>query len=372
MSDITHIEDWVITKGMEGFKFAIEQLEGTYNVISGLPSKTKITTKWDGSPAVCAGIHPDTKKFFVGTKAVFNKQPKINYTEKDIKKNHPNSVYLQKTLSCALKYFPELGINTVLQGDILYINDDFVRWNGYLTFKPNTITYAIPENTDLANRVTNSKIGIVFHTERPLLKDVKFNPDISNLKVSPNVWWRDASCVSVTSFDWKSSECIYRLLDSLKFLYKDISKSFVNKISTNKKYSKTFLSYMNNEARKRKTLMGISLLDFIEQEFQKNIQNLKKYDAIKNKINERDEMIEFFQSNWEDTCKYFSVLRTIIDVKNLLINKLSEGKHMEMFIDGQPTQPEGYVCISKEGVPSKLVDRMNFSYYNFNNKKDWE
>ena len=49
--------------------------------------KLNMSVKWDGAPAVFCGTNPENGKFFVGTKSVFNKTPKINYTPTDIRRN---------------------------------------------------------------------------------------------------------------------------------------------------------------------------------------------------------------------------------------------------------------------------------------------
>jgi hypothetical protein len=53
--------------------------------------KDKVSVKIDGAPAIVWGTDPETGKFFVGTKSVFNKvKIKINYSHEDIDINHGN------------------------------------------------------------------------------------------------------------------------------------------------------------------------------------------------------------------------------------------------------------------------------------------
>ncbi|MFM7856879.1 MAG: DUF6267 family protein, partial [Flammeovirgaceae bacterium] len=68
------------------------------------------------SPAIFTGINPENGKFFVGTKGVFAKNAKLNYTPEDIDENHPVPG-LNKKLKIALEYLPELNIKGVIQGD---------------------------------------------------------------------------------------------------------------------------------------------------------------------------------------------------------------------------------------------------------------
>ena len=73
-----------------------------------------VTVKWDGAPAVFAGTNPENGKFFVATKSLFNKTPKINYTNADIDRNHGGG--LADKLKVALANLKGLGIKGVLQG----------------------------------------------------------------------------------------------------------------------------------------------------------------------------------------------------------------------------------------------------------------
>ena len=75
---LDHIEDLILLEGNSGAKKAIEVLKEVGAVLSpGGGASVQITTKWDGAPAVIAGIDPSDGRFFVGTKGVFAQQPKL-------------------------------------------------------------------------------------------------------------------------------------------------------------------------------------------------------------------------------------------------------------------------------------------------------
>ena len=127
-----------------------------------------MTVKWDGAPAIiCGVINPENGKFFVGTKSVFNVNPKINYTTGDIeKKNHSGE--LANKLSIALRELAKLNISGILQGDFLFSKSDLknesIDGENMITFTPNTITYAVPVASDIGKRIRRARMGIVFHT----------------------------------------------------------------------------------------------------------------------------------------------------------------------------------------------------------------
>ena len=47
-------------------------------------SSINMTVKWDGAPAIFAGIDPEDGRFFVAKKSVFNVDPKLYKTSKEI------------------------------------------------------------------------------------------------------------------------------------------------------------------------------------------------------------------------------------------------------------------------------------------------
>jgi len=105
---LTHLEELILTKGQGGY----DQAKGFLtNLLGHLQGKSKrrigTTVKWDGAPAIFAGKHPDTGKFFVGTKSIFNKEPKINYNDQDVEVNHGHAPGLADKLKKALKYLPK-------------------------------------------------------------------------------------------------------------------------------------------------------------------------------------------------------------------------------------------------------------------------
>ena len=73
-----HIEDNVLNGGVDGAREAINFLRSLRDMLSG-NAKTTVdaTVKWDGAPAVFAGIDPNDNKFFVAKKGIFNKNAKV-------------------------------------------------------------------------------------------------------------------------------------------------------------------------------------------------------------------------------------------------------------------------------------------------------
>ena len=99
-------------------------------------SSVNMTVKWDGAPAIFAGIDPSDGKFFVAKKSVFNVNPKLYKTDAEI--DDDLSGDLNAKFKVALKEFSKLGIKGVIQGDLMYTDDlskETIEGVSYYTFQ---------------------------------------------------------------------------------------------------------------------------------------------------------------------------------------------------------------------------------------------
>ena len=159
-----HLEDEIINNGVDGATTVINFLWQLKKMLSGGRAKTNITVKWDGAPAIFAGINPENGKFFIAIKSLFNKTPKINYTNADISANHGSGGPSDK-IKLALKYLPELGIDDgVYQGDIMFSNGKGKMKAGTVTTSPNTA---------MISALLQSGIGYGYHVIHKKSKHVE-------------------------------------------------------------------------------------------------------------------------------------------------------------------------------------------------------
>ena len=110
-------------------------LTGDLSALNWFTAKSKISLKIDGTPSIVWGTNPESGKFFVGTKSVFNKiKKKINESIEDIERNHPDKD-LQDKLKACFHNLPRTS--KIYQGD-------FIGFGGDDWYKPNTIGYLFP------------------------------------------------------------------------------------------------------------------------------------------------------------------------------------------------------------------------------------
>jgi len=394
---LTHIEDAVLEGGVAGTRNAIKFLislrdmfadDGT-TISEASRSGLILRTKFDGAPALYAGINPENGKFFVGSKSIFAKNAKLNYTVADIRRNHSGG--LADKLETALRYLPELGIKGIIHGDFMYskneLKSETIDGKKYLTFRPNTITYAVPEGTKLADQVRNAQMGIVFHTsyngKTMDTLQTHFDVNIGNLRPSKNVWYRTNRFMDVTgraTLTKTENDNLSSILSSAGSIFRTIPSRVLNEIASNEIYREPIMTYYNQKVRAGQH-MGTGhvneIVQFVEARFAKKIADAKRADTKAKRTQEKNIIVRWFRQNAGSLNTIFTLQNLLIQAKTILIHKFNQANDLGTFIhtpEGgyRVTAPEGYVAAwSTGGDAVKLIDRMEFSRTNFLATKNW-
>ena len=390
---LEHLEDDIINYGAVGGRNAVNFLKSIRDMLVGNSSgKVNVSVKWDGAPAIFCGSNPENGKFFVGTKSVFNVTPKVNYTNSDIRKNHDGN--LATKLIVALKELKKLNIRGVVQGDLLFtpgeIKKATIRGVPHIAFTPNTITYAVPSDSDLAGKILRAKIGIIFHTTYTggTLQTMKANygVNISQFGNVPSVFYSDASYRDVsgnvlfTKAESDRFDAILRmaegsLLKSTKLL--NLFATQTSDLSLAFRLKTFFNTYVREGETLANTKAIVAKFEKYYSDVIDDIINSKKTRATKDKYAQiRDKGISDLQKYSVEI--YFAVATylSLITAKNILVSKLDKVGQIGTFFqtdDGyQVTSPEGYVAVDRVGKAVKLVDRLTFSRRNFTAAKNWK
>ena len=390
---LEHIEDEVLNRGVSGAREAINFLQSLRDMLAGhSQSRVNVTTKWDGAPAVFCGINPENGKFFVGTKGIFNANPKLNYTDADIDANH-TSEGLNSKLKVALRYLPKLGIKGILQGDMMFakgdINKQVIDGQSYITFQPNTIVYAVPSDAKLARMMLDAQMGIVFHTSYTgkTMADMKasFNIDIGHLTTTKDVWFRDASFTDASgtaTFTAEETSTITSTLSQAGRTFQSINALNLNRISASETIMTYIKTFNNTKVRAGQAIKDtrahtFELTRWVEAKLNKDISDAKKADTKKKRIKEKTEIMRFFNNAAKDLKAIFDLMNLLVTAKNMIVKKLQQMKQVtNTFLrtdDGfKITNPEGFVAVDRlKGNAVKLIDRLEFAHANFNATKNW-
>ena len=387
-----HLEDEVLNNGVEGARGAINFLQGLRDMLAGSSSSSvNVTVKWDGAPAVFAGINPENGKFFVGTKGIFAKNAKINYTESDISSNHSGG--LAEKLKVALNELPKAGITNVLQGDMMYTKGDLstetIDGESYITFQPNTIVYAIPKNSSLADKIMSSNMGIVWHTtySGDTMEDMTASFGVSSgaFKESTSIWQADASFKDHSgsaTMTKKETGDVTSILSQAGNLFRQIDSNTLGMVAgdpTPKELIKTYNNKMVREGQKisnpKRHTQGV--IKFVYDKLKADVNKVKRENTKKEKQRKMDLYVDFFRKHSSDLVKIFALQNLLIDAKLIILRKLEQVKSIKTLMKTSTgfkvTAPEGFVAIDTlKGGAVKLVDRMEFSMQNFNAAKNWD
>jgi len=301
---IEHPEDTILTGNLD-FLHAVKSY--------AVAPHGHVSVKIDGAPAVVWGTHPDTGRFFVGTKSVFNKKLiKINYTHADIDKNHKG--YVAIVLHACLSNLSRT--NRIYQGDFLGFGGDSV-------FQPNTVTYVFPENVRQTIVVApHTMYSIDYAVDKPsynTLRDMMSTPLLRELKSNDKVYFYQPTAVmNVNSYLRDRVDFALQMAQMVQFV--DVK-----------------------EAR----LLQRELNDYIRESKEIDSNDFGDYNLT---------LIGFYN--------------LIMQIKEALLYSCKSNQVAMTLIEGEECDGEGYVFHSDYGS-YKLVDRRHFSYYNFNLERGW-
>ena len=394
---LEHIEDEILNYGIDGGRASINFIQSLRDMFAGASrSSINMTVKWDGAPAIFAGIDPADGKFFVGKKSVFNVEPQLYKTNADIDKY--TSGDLNNKFKVALAEFPKLGIKGVLQGDLMFTNDvstDSIDGKKYYTFQPNTIVYAVDVDSDFGSQINKAKIGVVWHTtytgsDLQTMK-ASFGVNISGLKNVSSIWQDDATYKDISgsaTFTEKETDAITKELSIAGKTFKTINSSLLKRFLdlqdgfTGVLAGLSLKTYNNTKVREGQAITNPKAHangygKYVNMKLQ-DIVNDKKSDKGKDKYkNLQKEYKREVMKHIGNLSNILEFQNAIIAAKMLVIRKLNRVKSIGTFIKTangfKVVNPEGYVAIDRvSGNAVKLVDRMEFSYNNFTAAKAWD
>ena len=394
---LEHLEDLILNSGYAGAVTAFSYIDNIRVMLSktvGNPGK--ITTKWDGAPAIICGIDPEDGKFFLGTKSVFAKDAKLVKSMRDIDTYYSDKPGLAEKLKYALKYLPSLGIGNVLQGDLMFIDKDVTVANigndECYVFTPNTISYAVPVNSKFGEVIKNAKIGIVFHTayEGNSLPNMtaQFGVSVAGLNSTSNVWVDDATYKDLTGratlTPAENNALTKAILAGQKTLTKITQEKF-DIVIRNTEFSKYIKPYINNNIRSGDQIGDpITFLkrfiEFYTSKQQAEIAKLKggvESKAAQARIEKIKEQEQFIADNSNTLLGILAIYKKVIELKMAILQKLQQvesivGTFVKTETGYKVVNPEGFVAIGHDGGAVKLVDRLEFSRQNFAGTQDWK
>ena len=396
LKHLEHLEDEMLNYGVEGCIAAVNFLQEIRKMLGCDNSTGFMQTKWDGVPSVVCGIDPMTNNFFIGTKSVFNKEePKIAASENGIDMYYGDkSPDLAKKLKLCYKYFSQLGITGVIQGDFLADKSDVrtetVNGEKLYTFGNQALTYGIPVDHPIGKKIKDAEVIVVFHThykgdDVPVmqakpgvgenLKEIKevavINNDTPMHKVGLNHQEEINFDKMISAIEKNCKEC-GDFLDQLVLLSGTKGDEKYHVAS----YVKQFF---NSEIKAARAIGDVSktfasLYNFYYDKTTALLNKIKtpKTRAQKSKLVHNSQ--NYLRENEGKFKAMITLYKKIQESKQFIIDKLDKLETFRTFAltdNGyKVTGPEGYV-LHKDGDMIKLVNRLEFSYINFTLAKKW-
>jgi|TARA_A100001234_G_scaffold140686_1_gene123515 hypothetical protein len=390
LKHLEHLEDEMLNYGVEGCKAAVGFLKELRKMLGCDNSTGFMQTKWDGAPSIICGTDPMTGMFFVGTKSVFAKtEPKICYGPEDVDMYYSGD--LAEKLKFSLMYFADLGIEGVVQGDLMFTTDikqEVVHGEKLYTFRPNTITYGIPVDHPIGQKAKRAKIGVVFHTHYT-------GDDIPNMQARAGANVNDSPDVLVIKNDTPMDRVGLNHAEEMKFdayvakiermchICGDFLDELVKETGTtgDKKFhiASYLKQYFNNEIKNARSIGNVDeavyeLANFYHGKMEKELAKIKTVANLTKKRNLVYQSENYLVNNVYKFKAMLALYKELQAVKQMVIDKLDHLEEFRTYVQTEKgykvTTPEGYV-LHKDGDMIKFVNRLEFAYNNFTLQKQW-
>jgi hypothetical protein len=373
---LEHPED-LVYDGHEGVGLADQHLRMMHNHLVGRKRETpdRVETKVDGAPAF--HIFKDNEgRIGVGTKSIFNKDPKLNFTEEDVDANHGHAPGLAAVLKQLLTHAhkmvpPDMKPGEIYKGDFLYGNGDTGRSvntdENFHSFQPNTLRYKVPVDSPAGAKVANAKVGVALHTF--------FGPDgvagpidskrRSKLIDHPDVYNYDPTVnVKSTNYSPEEQRTFEEHSEAARKAYNRIKPEVYDQLTGHDQHMRTFTNSRVREGAEGPAKVE-DYLDFLNKRANKDIASVKTQAAKDRKTNQHAALMQQITQNSKHVQNIFDLHHHIQQAKNVLVGVADKNSNEAVELpNGDATSHEGYVS-TKGASQAKFVNRAEFSRNNF-------
>ena len=247
-----------------------------------------------------------------------------------------------------------------------------------LMFRPNSIAYAVPLDSDLGKQINSAKLGIAMHTRYTgkTLPEMSASFDVSKneFKENKDVWFDDANLTDIGGalFSSKDTKIMYNHLKNVKRISVKSRISISKLQKSSKGLIMELLRFDNNEIKKG---LGIKnskkyFTDFTEWLIKEKKTKLKSFNTIKEK--ELRSKLKTESKDWEIIIEFIA---QTINIKEKIVIQLNKIKQLKTFVKTDSgfkvVGQEGFTAISDDKIV-KLVDRLEFTKNLFNTTKNWD
>lgn len=387
ITHLTHIEDLVITHYASGAQQAVSMLDGLASFFEGhADAPVNLTVKIDGAPAIVVGTDPTDGRFFIGTKGAFAKTPRIAKSVKDIQTLYAGKEGLIDTMTVAFNALKGMTFPNILQGDVLFTpalkSRRTINGESYITFKPNTIIYGVPANSEFGKKVASAKFGVCFHTTYVgnTLETVHATPGaaIEGLRPSTEVVlvssrYQDLS--GTLTFTASESTTLTTLIADLRRRTQKLgTNAFLTVLKATPLLQSELMIFQNALVRGGEPITlspKVFVSRFVAHLTARSQQDAAKKSSAAGKQSSLDkyQALATLLTDHEDALvDVLAWQQSATAAKTFIINKLNTVGTLETFVSSDTGvvagTHEGFVAADHHGNFVKLVDRAGFSRLN--------
>lgn len=345
------------------------------------------------SPALFFGAEDDGS-FFLSTKSIFNKDPKVAKSYEDINLLYSHSPGLVTKLQSAWNFLSQLKFDKGegYQGDILFTEEDkeLEKIDGefFITFQPNTLKYAIKENpeSEIYNNVANAQFGIAIHTKYNVTReedgsyDLQQQPQdldkiIEQGKKNSTLFIIDPRLKGTDLQKYIPYDQLREIQARLQRIRNMSPPDPLSLQNSNPKFWSILRIFINkNVDFPDHGIFGERffidkflkrLIKYIDVRFEKEKDKVKTDRAKKGKEGQKQSMITFIKDNRKDLEEIIETYRFLIETKQFFLNILKnmKGSFDRVMAGDKSSEDEGYV-LSTTSNTLKIIDRVEFTRLN--------
>ena len=336
-----------------------------HNHLLGKKSKVRVTTKYDGTPAIHAGIDEDGNHQFA-FKGMFNKNPKIFKTEDDVDREYPTDHPLNHIMKQAMRHIPGTLPKTMkpgewMKGDVLSVagsDRSPKRENGFISTHPNVMKYKFPEDSQEGKELADSQMGIVWHT--------KFDKNGKASSISPKDRAAFSRKKEVFSLDPEvkpnaanySPEKQNEFLNHMENARQEYAKIKPDTYDRLAGHNETLRNYLNNTFRTDEEPSFEGYVQHMSNRQKKDVDSVKTPAAKERKTQAHAAFMQQAHENRKDVERLLNLHNHLDKAKNVLVSAadLNSASANEL-PNGEATSGEGYVTDDGKGDAMKHVHK---------------
>ena len=332
-----------------------------------------------------------TKKegFYIATRSALEPKPIYNKSIEDIHRNYPETQEkLKGILEILFLYLSTLNFEGTFKADFLYSKHSVLitknlrnsYGNLFVVFNPDSLTYAIPYESELATDVLESNIGIFVYAmySSPTIEDAKiitnknsefYKKFIHNRSRKIKIFYPHV--VDISSLKYVNEEFwkIRKVIDDLNFSVSSIDSSIYDTILSNPAYENLVKTFILTYSKNNISVQVLkSFIDTIVEQEEKEIFSDEEREELENKYSKLYKALSMYIKSLQAMKEWTQKIEFILKVISYNIKRLEELQRYISYSVERNTDigRDEIVCLDIDKNIIKLVNKEEFAHMDIN------